>query len=300
MAIRSTPPSPPLRIAVIGVGQIGSAFAFNLSKVGGHDVTVIARPGSPRLAQLQSDGAIVDCNGERAPVRILDAVDEETPYDLVIVTMLAHQVDTIMPALRRSAARCIQFMFNTFEPERLIQALGARCALGMPFIQAKLDPAGRLHAHIGGTGQKSLMGRQRLVDLFDASGLPAALEPDMASWLRSHAPLCVAFESVSVAAMRRGGGASWSEAHTLAAGVQACFTLIEARGHLIYPQSKGLIRRSRTGIAAMLWSMSRVRSFRDLLATGGTEARALVEQIVGAAKSRPDLVPAIAAMKPVV
>ncbi len=89
------PPSTPQRLAVIGVGQIGSAFAFNLVRRGEHDVTVIARPGSVRLEQLRRDGAIVSVAGERAPVRVVDALDEGTPYDLVIVTLLAHQVAVV-------------------------------------------------------------------------------------------------------------------------------------------------------------------------------------------------------------
>src|SRR5437764_563325 len=101
----------PLRIAVLGAGRIGSAFAFRLVRIGGHDVTVIARPDSVRLAQLERDQAIVDLKGERAAVRVASKLDEETPYDLIIVTVLAHQSYPLLPALRRSAASCIQFMF---------------------------------------------------------------------------------------------------------------------------------------------------------------------------------------------
>jgi len=48
--------------------------------------------------------------------------------------------------------------------------------------------------------------RQKL-DVFNAAGLPALVEPDMPLWLHCHVPLCVAFESVSVASERGGGGA---------------------------------------------------------------------------------------------
>lgn len=135
---------PPLRIAVLGVGNIGSTFAFQLVNCGGHDVTVIARPGSARLKQLQRDGAIVNVQGEQASVAVADKLDDQMPFDLVLVTLLAHQVDAVLPALRRSAARCVQFMFNTFDPERLREAVGPeRCAFGMNFVQATLDATGR-------------------------------------------------------------------------------------------------------------------------------------------------------------
>jgi len=292
-----------LRIAILGVGRIGSAFAFQLSAVGRHDVTVIARPGSERLHQLQRDEAIIEAKGARASVTVAERLDELVPYDLVIVTLLAHQVEPLLPALHRSAAKSVQFMFNTFEPERLQQVIGAaRCTFGMPFVQALLSDAGRLSSTIGAGGQKTLMAQQRWVDVFNAAGLPAALESNMPLWLRCHAPLCVAFESVSIAGMRRGGGANWHEAMVLARGIHASFDLIESLGHTVYPTSKKVIARSPSAaIAAILWSLSRIRSFREVLATGKAECSALVNAMAasGTGVLPPTRIAMIAAMKPV-
>ncbi len=297
-----TTPSPPLRIAVLGAGKIGSTFAFQLADGGHHDVTLIARPNSVRLQQLQREGAVVDVRGRRASVRVSGELDEQVPYDLVIVTLLAHQVEAVLPALQRSAAACIQFMFNSFDPERLQEAVGeARCSFGMPFVQAMLDGDGRLKATIGAAGQKTIMGRQRWVDLFAAAGLPAAFEPDMPRWLRCHAPLCVAFESVSLAGKQRGGGASWYRALVLARGLHAAFALVETLGSAVYPRSKRLLKRCPApAVAAMLWSMSRIPSFRELLATGEAECHALLDAMVAAAQraNQISLVPALEAMRP--
>ena len=292
----------PLRIAIVGVGNIGSTFAFQLARIGGHDVTVVARPESKRLEQLRRDGAIVDVKGERASVHVTDALDEQTPFDIVIVTLLAHQVDAVLPALRRSSAVCVQFMFNTFDPERLRDAVGhERCAFGMNFVQATLDGDGRLKATIGAGGQKTLMDQKRWSDLFNASGLPATVERDMPLWLRCHVPLCVAFESVSVAGVRRGGGASWKEALALARGVHASFGLIKDLGYSVYPRSKALINDAPASmLAAVLWSMSRIRTFRELLATGQAECEALVDAMIATAPQAGASVRIddIAAMKP--
>ena len=74
----SASPTAKLRIAVLGAGKIGSTFAFQLARTGGHEVTVVARPASKRLEQLERNNGIVDIDGERASVRVLDALDEAT------------------------------------------------------------------------------------------------------------------------------------------------------------------------------------------------------------------------------
>ena len=57
-------PEVPLRIAIIGLGGIGSTFAFYLARTGHHQITAIARPGSLRLQQLQRDRGVVTADGE--------------------------------------------------------------------------------------------------------------------------------------------------------------------------------------------------------------------------------------------
>ena len=292
-----------LQIAVVGVGSIGSTFAFQLALTGNHRVTVVARPRSLRLEQLQRDRGIIHVSGKHADVTVTEVLDEQVPYDLVIVTLLAHQVDAVLPVLKRSAANCIQFMFNNFHPERLHDAVGdERCTFGMPFVQASLDEAGKLRSTIGAVGQKTLMSEQRWVDVFVAAGLPAVAEQNMLLWLRCHTPMCVAFESVSVAGMQRGGGASWGEAMVLAHGMRECFALVQALGYRLYPSSKARLKRSPAWVVAgMLWGMSRIRSFRELLATGAGECSALVDAMVEAApRANPQVdISKIQAMKPV-
>ena len=290
-----------LRIAVVGAGSIGSTFAFQLARAG-HEVTAIARPGSKRASQLQRDQAIVQANGERVAVLVADALDEAIPFDLIVVTVLAHQVDAVLPAFQRSNAHQILFLFNNYQPELLQQAMGAeRCAFGMPFVQASLDEEGHLQASIGAGGQKTKVGDRGIVETFNAAGLPSVFEANMLLWLRCHAPLCVAFESVSVAGVSRNGGATWARAMTIARGMQESFTLIARLGHELYPSGKRLLHRGPAWVAgAMLWSMSRIPSFRNLLATGADEARSLVAALIAsAARAQPPVsVAKIESMRP--
>ena len=291
-----------LQIAVVGVGGIGSTFAFYLARVGHHDVTAIARPGSLRLQQLQQDDGIVNDKGEHARVHVADALDKSTPYDLVLVTLLDHQVDAMLPSLRRSAAKSIQFMFNTFDPERLQSYVGAtRCSFGMPFVQATVNKDGKLYAKVGSAGQKSRMNHRGWVEEFNHAGLPAMFDHNMLLWLRCHVPLCIAFESVSITGVRQGGGASWKSSMVLARGMQESYVLLHRLGYQVYPSGKLWLRASPAWcVAMMLWFVSRIRSFRELLATGTNECRALVDVLVASASQTepPVAVDRIIAMKP--
>jgi 2-dehydropantoate 2-reductase len=278
-------PSSRLRIAIVGVGGIGSAFAFQLSRQGGHEVTVIGRTGSSRSQQLRRDGAIVDVKGQRAEVLAAETLDESIPYDLVLVTVQAQQVDSVLAALQASSAKWIQFMLNYFEPERLRDAVGAhRCSFGIPFVQATVDGNGKLTAKIGAGGQKTKMNHRGWVEVFNAAGIPAVFEPEMLLWLRCHAPVGAAFESVCAAGMQRGGGATWSDSLAIARGMQDGLTLVQRMGYKLYPAGKARLHASPAWIvASLLWFVSRIPSFRTLLATGVNECRALVDILVASA-----------------
>lgn len=291
-----------LSIAVVGVGAIGSTFAYHLARAG-HDVTAVARPGSLRLEQLRRDGGVVSSTGDRAQTRCMDALDEETAYDLVIVTTLAHQIDALLPALQRSRAKAIQPMQNTLHPEALRDAIGPmRCTFGMPFVMATVDRDGKLHATVS-SSRKTLHGDRRWADLFAHAGIPSQFENNMPLWLRCHVPLCVGFESIAFTAAQRGSGAAWSEAMHVARGIHAAFAVVRAMGSPLYPTSKKMLNATpNTVLAAMLWALTRSQSFRDLLATGVHECTALLEDLLAAAAERgladPATLAAVAAMKP--
>ena len=87
-----------------------------------------------RLEQLQREEGILLATGERAAVQVSAALDPTTPWDLVLVTVLAPQVSAVLPALQDSAAKTILFMFNTFEPlDPQREAVGpSRFAFGFP------------------------------------------------------------------------------------------------------------------------------------------------------------------------
>jgi len=290
-----------MSIAVIGVGRIGSTFAYQLAGAK-HEVILVARPGSERFEQLRRDGGISLQSGERAKMRVTDSLDEQEAYDLVIVTTLAHQIDALLPTLRRSKARCIHFMFVNFNPESLRDAVGPdRCTFGMPAVQAMLDDEGKLSPKIS-KSMKTAHSDQRWVDLFEGAGIPSSLEADMLLWLRCHVPLCCAFESIAVAGKRRGGGASWKEAKAVARGLHGGWAIVQGLGYSLYPSAKSRMNSLPNFVLAfMMWGFSRVPAMRELLATGLNECRALIDTMVSAASAKPALqnaVSSVVAIKP--
>src|SRR5215813_13240241 len=248
----------PLSIAVIGAGKIGSTFAYQLARAG-HNVTVIARPDSLRLEQLQRDQGIILKTGERAEVRVADKLDEEAAYNLVVVTTPAHQVDAVLPALQRSKARWVQFMGVTFEPERLRDTIGSqRCSFGMPSVMATMDAEGRIRPTII-NGLKTKHGDRRWAELFSSAGVPSAFEPEMALWLRCETPFTAAIQSIAVAGQRRGGGATLAEAKAVALGLHGGFSIVKGLGYCLYPSTKATMYSVPNFlIVFLLWVLFRI------------------------------------------
>lgn len=282
-------PSPTAQrsIAVIGAGRVGSAFAYQLARAA-HDVTVVARPGSRRLAQLRRDGGIVRDTGEMAQVTVTDALDTARPYDLVIVTVLAHQVHAVLPEIQASRARQVHFMFVTPEYQRLAAAVAPkRATFGMAAVLAVIKPDGRLNLKIPKT--KAMQGDEDLVAVMEAAGMPAKYEAQAGRWLRSQTPLTIAMTSVTGTGMRHKKGATFTEARTGALGLKAAFDIIKAAGETPYPRNKAQMSGMPTPVLAfILRAVSRSR-YRETVGNSAEETRGLIELLTAEAKQWPEL-----------
>ncbi|KAH7099514.1 hypothetical protein BKA62DRAFT_709800 [Auriculariales sp. MPI-PUGE-AT-0066] len=275
--------APPLSIAIVGGGSIGSSIALKLMTMGKHNVTIVARPGSMRLVQLQQDG-IVTAQGDICRVPVVEALDATVPYDLVIVTTLAHQAESLLPLLKTSAATSILFLFHIFNPERLLDIFGERASFGLPFIQASNNEEGVLHATFS---MKTPLGARRWVNLFNTSGIPAVYEPKMALWLRCHTSFCIGLVATCVVAKRREAGATWQEARTAALALHATNTVIKSLGYPLYPSAKVVMDKLPTAfVAGFLWLFSRIKVSRNQLGKGkaAAECYTLVDSVVDVAQ----------------
>lgn len=280
------PERSPARIAVYGPGAIGSTFAHRLARAG-HTVTVVAR--GRRLEQLRRDGAVIDTAGDRGEVEVAEALDPEIEWDLVLVTVLAHQLEPVLPALRASRARRVMFMFNTLAPlASLREVVGAeRFAFGFPAIMASFDPEGRLVAKIVRRGMVTTTTDAGWAERFGEAGIPAVVEADMESWLRTHAAFVAPFMSTAGLAHARGAGVTWAEASLGADALREGLDVVRALGSsLVPPAVARLGGMPRPALAAILWTATRIRSLRAAAAVGPGEPRALIDAMLEVARER--------------
>jgi 2-dehydropantoate 2-reductase len=284
-----------MQIAIIGPGGIGSTFAFQLSKAG-HDVTVIAR--GRRLEQLRATGAIVTADGQRADITVTDELDESTPWNLVLVTVLVSQVDVLLPALARSKAATVMFMFNTFQSlDRLRDSVGAhRFAFGFPAIVGSLTD-GVLSANILRRGMATTVTDPLWAKAFCDAGIPATVEPDMQSWLRTHAAVIVPLAIAGDTADRRGSGLTKRESLSLAGAMKEGFRLVGHLGNTLTPAPMSVLGRVPTrALAALFWTLTRFNAVvRTVAVAPADEPRMLIDEMSAA---WPGHTPALLAVRP--
>lgn len=283
-----------MRIAIVGPGSVGSSFAYRFS-LAGHDVTVIAR--TKRLEQLARDGAVVSTAGQPAKVTVADKLDSTVEWDFVLVTVLAAQVDAVMPSLIDSRAKAIMFMFNTFEPlDALRDAVGAhRFAFGFPAVLASLSD-GKLTHEFFSVGQITTVSDAQWVPVFNAAGIPTVAHPDMHAWLRCHAAFVAPLMALGARVFATKRGVSITEAGTFARAFKDGFRLVRFLGHALTPTAiRFMAVLPQFMVAFLFFWMSRSRVMRELGAMGPGEARTLIDSMQRAA---PDHATSLVAIRP--
>jgi len=278
-----------MKIAIVGVGGIGSTFAVQLARAG-HEVTVVAR--RRRLDQLQRAGGI-QSESDVVPVSVAEALPGDVAFDLVLVTVLAHQLEPLLAPLGSSAARSVMFMFNTFASlTPLRDVVGAsRFSFGFPLILAQVDGDGVLHAKIQTKGLRTTVTDPRWADVFTSAGIPSVVTADPESWLRSHAAAVVPVMLAAAESHRTRHGIPWKRATELAGLMSESFALVRTLGNDVIPASHAVMEKlPRLAVAGLLWGMSRSSAIRASGAAGLAEPQALARAMLAVSSvDRPGL-----------
>lgn len=287
-------------VAIIGAGPVGCAFAVHLVKAG-HDVTIIGR--GQRLANLEENGGVLAKKSEKAtevsntPVKAVGSLDTAQPWDLVLLTVTEYQFDEPLFATLKACPKTteILFMFNTFASlDKYFDVLGKeRCIMGFPAVTASFHDGALVH-QFHSFGQITIISSPEWRSIFSSAGITCVHEPDMQSWLRTHAAMVVGFMSAAVAAAKRKSGVTWAEAQLSAGVAREGFTLVKKLGNNITPKFIYYLGVAAPGfvLTGLLWVLTRVPSIRNnpqVLPNWEREMLGLAESIIGTAPSDDDV-----------
>jgi 2-dehydropantoate 2-reductase len=237
-------------ILIYGAGVQGSRYAVGLLNAG-HNVSILER--GERLEQLRQHGVVLEAinTGQRTVTRvnIVEKLDPEDAYDLVLVMVRSNQVGDVLPALaaNRFTPNVLFLGNNISGTKEIIRALGDE-RIFMGFAGAAGIREDHIVRYIGvKKGDDGLTyvgepdgGLERLQDIIDAfcdSGFPVKTIVGMDAWHKTHVALIIPL----VYAIYMAGGDNYRLARTrdalvlMVRAVREAFRVMQAHDIPITP-----------------------------------------------------------------
>jgi len=191
-----------MKTLIYGAGPIGQWLALRMHQ-SGQDVTLLARNETYRSLQKHGIEIVDGLTGERlnARVKLVDRLDREDQYDLVVVAMQKAARLAVCPILARNEhLKNILFVGNDVAgTRRYLDHLSAdQVLLGFPGLGGGLEGTDLVimdrekpNAHHGEIFLGELDGaiRNRTLEinqLFEAADIKVSIEKDMDGWLKYH------------------------------------------------------------------------------------------------------------------
>jgi 2-dehydropantoate 2-reductase len=212
-----------MKILFYGAGVMGSLYAARLQD-SGQDVSVLAR--GQRLADIREHGIVLDdmSTGSKSTTRVnvVEQLDSQDAYDLVVVMMPKNQVSKILPVLAANLnTPNVLFMFNNAGgPDEIVNALGReRVLLGFPGAGGIRKDHVIRYMVVSGRQQPTTLGEldgsstprlEQIAGVFKGAGFPVAVSSQIDAWLKTH----VAEISPVANALYMAGGDSYRLART--------------------------------------------------------------------------------------
>ena len=212
-----------MKILFYGAGVMGSLYAARL-KESGQDVSILAR--GQRLVDIREHGIVLeDVNIDHRTtthINVVERLDPEDTYDLVVVLMPKNHIPEILPTLTANRyTPNILFMFNNAAgPDEMINALGReRVLIGFPGAGSTRKDHVVRYMIVSGRQQPTTFGEldgsttprlEEIAAMFKNAGFPVAISSQMDAWLKTH----VAEVSPMANALYMAGGDNYRLART--------------------------------------------------------------------------------------
>jgi len=191
-----------MKLLIYGAGVLGSLYAARLQQAG-HDVSILAR--GQRLADIRKHGLVLQdaATGQctTTQVGVVEKLEPEDAYDLVVVLVRKSQLVSVLPALaaNRHTPNVLFMVNNAAGPDVMVEAVGCeRVLLGFPGAGGERD-GHIVHYHILPSSiQATTLGELNggntarlrcIAQAFERAGFPIALSRNMDAWLKTHVAL---------------------------------------------------------------------------------------------------------------
>jgi ketopantoate reductase len=197
------------KVLVYGAGVLGSITAALLAD-SPHAVTLLAR--GKRLEELREHGIALE-NGitgttRTARVDLVESLEPEDEYDLVLVVMQRTQVPSVLPALAANRhVPTVAFLGNNVTgADEMAEAIGAERVL-LGFVGAggykeghkichALGEPGEMRIVLGEPDRRRTTRLKEVAEILASGGIRPDLPSDVDAWLKTHAVLVLPLAGV--------------------------------------------------------------------------------------------------------
>lgn len=199
-----------MKTLIFGAGPIGSVYAYLFHKAG-KDVTILARNG--HFDFIKENGVVLvnEFTGKRDAVKmnVVDKLDENDSYDLVVVAMRKNNIQSVLPVLSSNRhIKNILFIGNNalgfdaylehLPKEKVLfgfgRAGGGRKDHVVHYIDSGKPNGKRMPVAIGEIDGEMKERTQQIKAFFESAEVPVEVVKDMDGWLKYHIamvfPMC--------------------------------------------------------------------------------------------------------------
>jgi 2-dehydropantoate 2-reductase len=173
------------RIAIVGAGAMGAAYAAMFTDAGGFDVSLVAR--GERYERLKQEG--LNVNGKHYDLAVVHPDRVGQPADLILVALKHHHLAGVLPDLQTLAGNdtTILSVMNGLESEEIIGAVAGMeklvyaVAVGIDAVREKgcITYASPGRIIFGVTNPAAGRNVVRLSEAMDRAGIPYQVPEDI-------------------------------------------------------------------------------------------------------------------------